>query len=266
MGTFLLSHGLSIDSCLEELNLKRPSLILEIHRSYVAAGAEAIVANTFGANRPRLTTHSKQKYLSPINRAGVRLAKRAAGKLPVFASIGPLGREAKKMSSRQMFRLFKEQAACLEMEKPFGYLIETMPSLGEAEAATVAVREISKRPIFTLMTFPLGFKKARGETLELIASTLRAAGADVIGVNCGKGPDESYTLMKALSLVDSGPLCVRPAAGLPGHRISPEEFASWGVKFKKLGCDWIGGCCGTNPDYIRELRNQLSHVSNNRIR
>ncbi len=253
MGTFLLSHGLPFNACLEEMNLNRPSLISEIHKSYRDAGAEAIVTNTFGANRPRLASRSKQKLLVSINRAGVRLAKKAAGTIPVFASIGPLGREAKKMSSPQMFRFFKEQAAALESERPFGYLIETMPSLGEAGAATVAVKEVSDRPVITLMTFPLGFERASGETLELIASTLRAAGADVIGVNCGKGPEETYTVMKALALIDPGPFCARPSAGLPGNLLTPEDFAAWGLKFKKLGCQWIGGCCGTTPTYIRAL-------------
>lgn len=258
MGSFLLSHGIPIGNCLEELNLTRPSLIEEIHRSYIAAGAEAMTANTFGANRPRLASCRKAHLLEKINRAGVRIAKKVSGKLPVFASIGPLGKEAKKMTSSEMFRYFKEQAAALEKEKPFGYLIETMPSLGEAETAAVAVREVTDRPVMTLMTFPRGLDQAFGETLEVIAATLRAAGADVIGFNCGTGPEEACTFLKALTLIDSGPFCVRPAAGLPGSLVSPEEFADWGLKLKRAGCQWIGGCCGTTPAYIRALREKLT--------
>lgn len=257
MGTFLISHGIRVDACLEELNLTRPSLIEEIHKSYVASGAEAITANTFGANRPRLAFHKKERLLEKVNRQGVRLAKKTAGKLPVFASIGPLGKEARKMNSPEMFRHFKEQAAALERESPSGYLIETMPSLGEAETATVAVREVTDRPIITSMTFPRGLDQAFGETLEVIAATLRAAGADLLGFNCGTGPEEAYEFLKALSLMDGGPFCVRPAAGLPGSLVSPEEFAEWGLKLKRLGCQWIGGCCGTTPEYIHALRERL---------
>lgn len=268
MGTMLLAHGTPLNSCFEELNLKRPELILEIHKSYIEAGAGAIVTNTFGGNRPRLEgTLGKGKVTSPllerINRAGVRIARKAAGNRPVFASIGPLGREAKKMGPEVMRRYFREQALALEKEKPSGFLVETMTSVGESEAAVVAVREISRRPIICLMTFPRGLDRAKGETLQVIAATLRAAGADVIGANCGSGPEEIDTILRSLSLVDAGPFCVRPSAGLPGSLLSPEEFASWGPRFKKLGCQWIGGCCGTTPAHIRALRATLFHCPNN---
>jgi methionine synthase I (cobalamin-dependent) len=260
MGTFLIAHGIPLDACFAELNLTRPSLISEIHKSYLAAGAEAIVSNTFGANRPRLAAFGAKKasLIEKINRAGITIAKEAAGKRPVFASIGPLGVGAKKMTPSEMFRHFKEQALFLEKEKPYGYLIETMPFLTQAEAATAAVREVSKRLILSSITFPRGLDDASGETVELIAQVLREAGANVIGVNCGSGPEESYAIFRALSLVDPGPFCVRPAAGLPGNLCTPQEFADWGKKFKKLRVAWFGGCCGTTPEYIRALASKLS--------
>ena len=258
MGTMLLPHAASADSCLDQFNLTRPALVLEIHKSYLDAGAHLIVTNTFGANRPRLSLHHQESHLKKINRAGVRIARKAAGRRPVFASIGPLGRGAKRMSPAEMHKYFLEQARCLETEEPSGYLIETMMSLGEAEAATIAVREVSRRLIIASMGLPAGSDRAVGETLEIIASTLRAAGADILGANCGTHPEDCYTFLKALSLVDDGPFCARPSAGLPNRLMIPEEFSAWGPKFKKLGCRWIGGCCGTTPAHIRKLRESLS--------
>lgn len=257
MGTFLFLHGIPRDSCLESLNLTRPSLILEIHRSYLDAGAEAVVAHTFGANRPRLSQHRQVKNLERINRAGVRIARMAARRRQVYASVGPLGRQARKMTLGEMIRHFREQIRSLEKERPSAYLIETMTSLGEAEAATIAVREISDRPITVLMSLPAEPNRTVVETLEIISSTLRSAGATVLGANCGKGLEDSYTFLKALSLVDPGPFCARPAAGLAGRIVSPEEFSLWGPKFEKLGCRWIGGCCGTTPAHIRALAGKI---------
>lgn len=261
MGTMLLAHGISLNSCFEALNLTRPALIREIHRSYLEAGAEAVVANTFGANRPRLSAHQMGNRLERINRAGVTIAREAAGKKRAFASIGPLGPGAKKMPFVESFRFFREQAKALEKERPAGYVIETMTSLTQAEAATLAVREVSDRTVISLMTFPRGVGRAVGETVELISITLRSAGADVIGVNCGEGPEEAMTLIKAFSLVDPGPFCVRPSAGLPGNLpgnlMDPEAFAAWALKFQKMGCRWIGGCCGTTPAHIRAISESL---------
>lgn len=257
MGTMLLAHGVPVDACLEALNLRRPGLIEEIHRSYIDAGAESLLANTFGANRVRLTKHRLQNKLAAINRAGIRIAKKAAGRRPVFASIGPLGREARRLSFTEMLKFFREQARALEHESPAGYVIETMTSLGEAEAATSAVRQVSDRTIFALMTKPPHSPTLTKEAAEIIATTLRNAGADVIGANCGISPEESYRLLKDLSRVDRGPFAARIAAGLPGRILSPEDFSRWKTKFMKLGCRWIGGCCGTTPAHIRTLKQLL---------
>lgn len=228
MGTLLLAQGFSIHDCLEELNLTHPATIETIHKSYLEVGAEVIITNTFGANRPER-----------FYRLGVQIAKEAAGsKAKVFASIGPGSTN------------FSRQVRALEKEKPDGYLVETMISLGEAEDAAKAVREISRRSL--IVSFAPHAK---------ISSTkkLRQLGVDLIGVNCGGagGPQEVFTSLQALALIERGPFCARPAAGLPGSCLSPEEFAEWAIKLKKLGCEWIGGCCGTTPEHIREIRKTL---------
>ena len=152
MGTILLSQGLNLNSCFELLNLTEPQRILKIHESYVQAGAQVLVTNTFGANPIRLRFHGVLSSLEKINRTGVRLAKKAAQGRFVLASIGPLG--IKRISQREKMSLFQKQVRALEKEKPDGYLIETMVSLEEAKSAVDAVRLISKRPIITCMTFP----------------------------------------------------------------------------------------------------------------
>ena len=262
MGTMILAQGIPINSCLEGLNRTHPSLISKIHKKYLKAGAEMIVANTFGANRPRLTYWKKQNQINTLNQSGVRIAKKAAGERKVLASIGPLGPHAQRMSSLEMRKHFREQVRALEEEKPYGYLIETMTSLKEALSAIQAVRQVSDRPAFVLLA---GSKKfwQTGKSLNKVALSLRKSGADVLGFNCGTKLSEVYDLMKALSQMDPGPWCVRPSAGLPGKIKTPKQFATWGLKFKSLGCQWIGGCCGTTPEHIQSLRKNFPYLPGN---
>jgi methionine synthase I (cobalamin-dependent) len=254
MGTMLIAHGVPLGTCFESLNLSRPDLIREIHRSYAEAGSGTLLANTFGANRPRLSSHRLAGRLEAINRAGVRIAREAAGRRAVFASIGPLGRAGRRMGFPEMFKSFKEQALALEKESPAGYVVETMMSLTEAEAATAAARQVSDGTVITLFSPPLTLTL---ETAELAAATLRSAGADAIGANCGTSPQDLLPILQALRRTDEGPFAVRISGGLPGQQLTPGEFAEWGLRFQRLGCTWIGGCCGTTPAHIRELRRSL---------
>ncbi len=249
MGTMVLSYGFPLSGCIEHLNLTAPKTILKIHGLYLKAGADTLVANTFGANRIRLSTHRLETQLATINRTGVRLAKQAAKRHPkrkimVLASIGPLGR---KIPEEKAQRLFEEQVLALEKKSPDGYLIETMTALSEAKAAVSAVRRRSRALILACCSFS---KKTTKRDLEKASRVLRKAGADVIGLNCGTGPAALYPLARILRKIDPGPLCIRPAAGLPGHISSPRVFAGWVKKFRALGFTWIGGCCGTTPEHI----------------
>jgi len=257
MGTMLMTHGIPLTSCFEKLNLTRPGLISEIHRSYRDSGAEIIVANTFGANRPRLLGHKLARKLEAMNRAGLRIAQKVAGPKNAFASIGPLGSGAKKMNTAEMLKYFREQAKALAREKPAGFIVETMTTLAEAEAACWAVREVSDRTLIVLMTRAARSKPLSREGAELIATTLRDAGASILGANCGLSPEDSLSLIKVFRQVDDGPFAARPAAGIPGRIVSPESFTDYADKLKKLGCTWIGGCCGTTPATIRSMSQLL---------
>jgi 5-methyltetrahydrofolate--homocysteine methyltransferase len=253
MGSMLLLHGIPITSCFEELNEKRPDLIRKIHRSYWNAGAQVIVTNSFGANRLRLKSPKK---LEKLNRLAVKIARQAAPKGKVFASIGPLGREGLNKKPTEMVKIFSEQVKALEKEKPDGYLIETMISLKEAEAAALAVRQISDRYLIASLTFPKGFEKKSGP-MELISTTLRQAGVDCIGANCGIHPKEIFDFLNFFRKYDPGPWATRPAGGTPKCPVSPEEFSRWGQRIAKLGVTHIGGCCGTTPVHIKLLGERL---------
>lgn len=257
MGTMLLMHGIPGNSCLEELNEKRPGLIREIHRSYAEAGAKVIITNSFGANRLRLNSSKKVERL---NRKAVKIARQAARKVKVFASIGPLGREARKLKQTAMIKAFSEQVKALEKEKPDGYLIETMTSLTEAEAAILAVREVSDRYLIVSMTFPRGLPKKNQRMMDLMSMTLREAGADCIGANCGLHPEEVFNFLNIFRMHDPGPWFAKPASGLPTRPIFPEEFAKWGLRIANLGVTYIGGCCGTTPVHIRLLGEKLKKI------
>jgi len=161
------------------------------------------------------------------------------------------------MTFAEMRGFFREQGAALEKEKPNGYLIETMTSLTEAEAAVAALREVTDRPLMVLMTQSPRSAPLSAEAAEIIAATLLSAGTDILGANCGAMPEDSYATLKAFSQAGDGPFAVRIAGGLPGRLLSPDDFAEWGPHFVKLGCRWIGGCCGTTPAHIRALGNAL---------
>ncbi len=254
MGTSLLAQGIPSHSCLEELNLTRPDLVYTIHKNYLEAGAKIIVTNTFGANRPRLSERGKEGFLKRINVAGVRIARKAAdGKAYVLASVGPLGSIAQKMSVLDMKKNFEEQIKALLEASPDGFLVETMVTIRECEAALHAIRSLSKKALFALMTFPNKPKNISDKAIKLTAKTLRAAGAHVLGINC-VDPKETLSLFKKLKSCDDGPHCVRPSMGIPGHQVTSKEFAATSQKIMELGCEWIGGCCGTTPDILKLLQ------------
>ncbi len=262
LGTFLLQHGFPPGSCLEEISEKRPSLLTEIHKSYLMAGSKAVLTNSFGANRIRLGRlfRSPKSRLERWNRLAVSLAREAvSGHAAVFASVGPLGLSARKMTPREMREIFLEQIRALDEEKPDCYWVETITALNEAEAAVNAVREVSDRPLIVTLAFPRGVSRLKTGTLGLMAKTLREAGADAIGINCGTHPEEAFDFLNRLRLVDPGPWAARPAAGIPGRPVLPEEFAKWGVRIAALGVKYLGGCCGTTPAHIRVLKERLDN-------
>lgn len=277
MGTLLFSRGVGYERCFDELNLSQPGLIEGIHREYLTAGAELIETNTFGANAIRLATHGLQDKARLIARQGVKVARNAREIVGTTAfvagSMGPLGSHVEpfgEIAVAEAEKAFRSQAEGLLEGGLDVFLLETFQDLNEILAAIRAIRSISTEvPIVAQMTFGLDGKTRYGHTPQLIAKALRNAGASVIGVNCGVGPQPTLEVLEELSATGSGlPLSVMPNAGLPqfvdGRYVylsSPEYFADFAARAVALGARIIGGCCGTTPAHIRAMRERLaSHL------
>jgi methionine synthase I (cobalamin-dependent) len=268
-GTQLLAQGLSDRECPDAWNLSRPSCVESIPRSYVEAGSRIVLTNTFRANRLALEPYGLADAADKINRAGAEISRRAAGdRAFVFGSIGPSGRMlfAGAVSPAELQAAFEEQARALVAGGVDGLVIETMSDLAEAKLALAACKS-SGLPIVVCMVFDSGREKDRtmtGVTPEQAAAELAADGADVIGANCGSGITAYLTLCRRLRDAGGHPVWVKPNAGTPEivddrvvYRTTPQDFASHVPALVQGGASFVGGCCGTSPDFIQAIRKQI---------
>jgi 5-methyltetrahydrofolate--homocysteine methyltransferase len=265
-GTELQARGLQSGDFPDAWNLSHPEKVLEVAAAYVQAGSQIILTNTFGANRLRLGAHALTGQLAEINRRGVEISKQAAGaQAAVFASIGPTGKMllAGETTEEELRELFEEQARVLAEAGADGLVVETMAELEEASIA-VRAAHATGLPVVGCMVYDAGKDKDRtmtGVTPERAAAGLSAAGADVIGANCGQGIEGFVPICRRLRAATDKPLWMKANAGLPElvegrvtYRTTPEVFASFGPALAAAGAQFLGGCCGTNPDFIRALR------------
>lgn len=270
MGTMLQERGLKAGQSPEELNLALPDVVAGVHQAYLASGAEIIVTNTFGGNREKLSHYGLDGRLREINRAGVTLARNAAGKdAYVAASIGPTGRFVEPvgdLSFDRMAAIFREQAETLIEAGADLITLETFLDIKEIRAALIAIREISPTiPVIAMLTFDDNGRSVLGTPPEAAAITLEAAGANIIGSNCGLGIDGIYEILRCMRRVTSLPLISQANAGLPilkeGKTFfpgTPQEMAAFHDRLLDLGVRVIGGCCGTTPEHIRAMRDALN--------
>jgi 5-methyltetrahydrofolate--homocysteine methyltransferase len=268
-GTQLQLRGMPVGSNPDEWNLIQPDKVEEVARSYVEAGSRVILTNTFGANRYILGRHKLIDKVAEINRAGVEISKKAAGnKAKVFASIGPSGVMLLMgdVSQDELQAAFAEQAKAQAAAGADGIVIETMSDLAEAKLAVAAALETGL-PVVASMTFDSGANRDRtmmGVTPEQAAEQLTSAGADVIGANCGQGIAGYAAICARLHVATNRPIWIKANAGLPrmadGKAVydqTPEEFAFFLPQLSESGAMFIGGCCGTTPDFIRALTAKL---------
>jgi len=268
MGTQLYERGIPYDRCFDALNLSDPELIKAIHLDYIAAGAEIIETNTFGANRFRLAEHDLSGEVSAINRAGAKIAREARdlSEQQVFlaGSIGPIGRPLEPLGSVDIASAsaaFREQAEALLQTGVDLFILETISDLVEMRAALVAIRGVTDLPVVAQMTFNPDGLTSTGDDPAAAARTMREYGADVVGVNCALGPAD--TLDAILEMRDADGLvrlAAQPNAGLPtrvGSRFiyitTPEYFSDYTRRFLAAGVSLIGGCCGTTPAHIAAM-------------
>ncbi|MEO8431846.1 MAG: bifunctional homocysteine S-methyltransferase/methylenetetrahydrofolate reductase [Acidobacteriota bacterium] len=266
IGTLLVSRGASPDQAKSPLNVTDPESVKEVHDDYRDAGARILTTNTWDANRVKLTTHEWADSLEKINREGVRLARESAsGEMAFVAgSIGPLGALVKPYGALtlvQVREIFEEQARALLDGGVDIVLLETFGSLLEAAEAVRAVRGLSSDiPIIAQMTFLSDGRTAFGESASHALSTLALAGADVVGMNCTLGPQETHDVFSKLTPSIAVPLCAMPNAGYPtvvhGRNVylsSPDYLKDYASAFADAGAAIIGGCCGTTPEHIRAM-------------
>ncbi len=274
MGTWLHARGIPFDYCFDELNLSDPAAVRGVHRDYLAAGAQFIETNTFGANRFKLAAHGLRGQLAEINRAGVLLAHQAAeasGQTAVVAgSVGPLGVRLApygRVRPEQAFAAFQEQMAALAEAGAQALIIETQSDLAEVEEAVRAARAVDASiPVIVTLTFTRDDRTLLGDDPSTAAVRLAATGAEIIGVNCSGGPAQVLRLlgeMKAAAPPEAR-FCAMPNAGWPervGDRImypaTPAYFAKYVRAFLEAGASLIGGCCGTTPQHIAAAREAL---------
>jgi methionine synthase I (cobalamin-dependent) len=251
--------------CPDICTLSHPHDVEHIARAYVEAGSQIVLTNTFGSNRVNLTRHGYAQKTREMNQHGVALSRRAAnGKALVFGSMGPSGKMLVmgETTEEELTAAFAEQAAALQEAGADGIAIETMTDLDEAKLAVAAAKQTGL-PVVACMAFDSGKDKDRtmmGVNPEQAAAGLEEAGADVIGANCGQGIEGFISICKRLRAATPLPIWIKPNAGLPtlshGHAIyatKPEEFARYVPELVKAGANFIGGCCGTNPEFIRAI-------------
>lgn len=271
-GTELQALGLGPDELPDLWNLSHPERVEQVARAYVEAGSEVILTNTFRANRLAAGGRASGAELAEVNRAGVEISRRAAaGRARVFASIGPSGKLLMEgtVTEEDLRAAFLEQAEALAAAGADGLVIETMSDLAEASIAVAAAKKTGL-PVVACMVFDSGKNRDRtmmGVTPEQAAAALAEAGADVIGANCGNGIAGYVPVCARLRAATHLPVWIKPNAGLPEleggrvvYRTSPEEFARWVPDLVRAGANYIGGCCGTNPAFIRAARATLDEA------
>ena len=267
MGTLLQERGLEPGELPETWNLTHADEIRQIHRSYIEAGSDIILTNTFGANA--LKFHDDRYSLEEIVTSAVghvRAAAETAGvKRPIYTAldIGPTGKLLKPMGDLDFetaYEAFKEVMICGEKAGADLIHIETMSDTYELKAAVLAAKENTSLPVFATTIFDERGKLLTGADVPSVIALLEGLRVDALGINCGMGPEQMFPVLEQFLKYSSLPVIVKPNAGLPKQRdgqtyydVSPEEFAEDLEKIVEMGAAVVGGCCGTTPDHIRAM-------------
>jgi 5-methyltetrahydrofolate--homocysteine methyltransferase len=267
IGTELLRLGLEAGGFGESWNIEHPERVISVHKAYCEAGARLLTTNSFRGNRATLAGHGLAERVAEINRAAAELARTAAGRKGwVLGSMGPFGGFLEPLgptSATEALSLFEEQARALLEGGADGIAIETMTARDEFEAAIRAARAAGARLVVAMMTFgktKSGYRTMMGVSPEEAVEVATAAGADIVGSNCGQGlsMDQYAELVGRFRALTGKPVIIRPNAGQPGLRggqiqyhETPRTMADQVCELARAGAGIIGGCCGTTPEHIR---------------
>lgn len=265
MGTMLYERGVYLTRCFEQVSLDQPALVRRVHDEYLQAGARVLTTNTFGANRIKLAKHGLADRIAEINAVSVHLCREAtAGRAFVAGSVGPTGLGIRDLAGPEGPRAsdaLAEQIDLLVTAEVDVIIFETFGIVQELELAVRLARERTTLPVVALVMFNAERKSATGLTPQQVGRRLAATGADVIGANCGGGPDLLFDV--TTPMIEFGPPVMAMAnAGRPenieGRTIyvaNPEYFGVFARRLLKAGVRVLGGCCGTGPDHIRRMAN-----------
>jgi len=271
-GTQIMKRGLQPRECPDSWNLTHPEKVEEVAREYVDAGSRVILTNTFGANRYALGKFGLADEVAEINIKGIDISRRAAGtKAYVFASMGPTGKllATREVTEDDLRQAFEEQAQAMAKAAPDAIVVETMMDLTEARIAATAAKQIGL-PVVACLVFDSGKLKDRtmmGNTAEQAVEVLSGIGVDVIGANCGQGIEGFIPICRRMRAAAGLPLWMKPNAGRPElvegravYRTTAQEFVSFVPELVQAGANFIGGCCGTEPSFIREIWKTLKDL------
>jgi methionine synthase I (cobalamin-dependent) len=267
-----MKRGLQPRESPDSWNLTHPEKVEEVAREYVDAGSRIILTNTFGANRYVLGKFGLADKVAEINITGVEISKKAAGtRAYVFASMGPSGKLllTKDVTEDDLREIFEEQAQAIAKAAPDAIVVETMMDLAEARiAATAAIQ--TGLPVIACMVFDSGKLKDRtmmGTTPEQVVEVFSRIGVDALGANCGQGIEGFIPICRRMRAVTELPLWMKPNAGLPErvegqvvYRTTAQEFVRSVPELVHAGANFIGGCCGTEQAFIREIGNTLKNL------
>lgn len=275
LGTEFYRRGVFINRCYDELTLSQPALVRQVHHDYLEAGADLLTTNTFGANRVRLQAFGLEDRLGEMNRKAASLARQVAGdRAWVLGSVGPTGASlspAGRLSPGQAYHAFREQIEALVEGGADALLFETFTNLQELWQAVRAAKDVApEHPILACLSFKSSRSGERlvGEDPVRAARTMTQWGVDALGANCSTGPQVVLDAIEAMASATDLPLIAYPNAGIPqmveGRRLylaSPEYMAEFARRFVNKGVQVVGGCCGTTPEMVHEMRSFVRSVA-----
>ncbi|NOZ62637.1 MAG: methionine synthase [Calditrichaeota bacterium] len=273
-GTLLHEKGLPPGECPESWNVSHPDIVRQIPEGYIAAGSEVVLTNSFGASPLKLGLFNLSESAHDFNFAAAKISRAAAGdEVLVLASVGPTGQflaPLGEISEKEMIENFRTQIKGLADGGADAILIETMSDIGEASCAVRAAQDVCDLPILVSMTLERGkqgYRTLMGNSVAEIVTFFTAAGVDILGTNCGNGTAGIVEIVQEFRSFTDKPIVAHPNAGLPvvqdGETIFPErpdEMASLVPDLVEAGANIIGGCCGTGPDHIRAIAQQVRAI------
>jgi 5-methyltetrahydrofolate--homocysteine methyltransferase len=265
-GTQMQKRGLKRGQSPDSWNLSHPEKVLEVARQYVDVGSQIILTNTFGASRLSLSNYKLGDQTAEINAAGVRISKQAAvDRAFVFASIGPTGRMlvTRETTEEELQAVFEEQANAQARAGADGIIIETMIDIDEARIAATAAKQTGL-PVIVSMVYDSGEDKDRtmmGNSPEEVVAAISQIGVDGIGANCGQGIEAFLPICQRIRQATDLPIWMKPNAGLPEvvddgvvFRTTAAEFVKYVPDLIQAGANFIGGCCGTDQEFVKAIR------------